>query len=98
MIKRSVFKVEVREKRVTEVEIYALKDNIAKHFSITFDDATYLMSVNTIQKDMYDINDDKIAILYKDGTLKDISEASEILNVELLSKKISKYYLCYQRF
>lgn len=47
---------------------------------------------------MYDINDDKIAILYKDGTLKDISEASEILNVELLSKKISKYYLCYQRF
>lgn len=98
MINRNVFKVEVREKPVTEEEIYALKDNIAKHFSITFDDATYLMSVNTIQKDMYDINDDKIAILYKDGTLKDISEASEILNVELLSKKISKYYLCYQRF
>lgn len=98
MINRNVFKVEVREKPVTEEEIYALKDNIAKHFSITFDDAKYLMSVNTIQKDMYDINDDKIAILYKDGTLKDISEASEILNVELLSKKISKYYLCYQRF
>lgn len=98
MINRNVFKVEVREKPVTEEEIYALKDNIAKHFSITFDDAKYLISVNTIQKDMYDINDDKIAILYKDGTLKDISEASEILNVELLSKKISKYYLCYQRF
>lgn len=98
MINRNVFKVEVREKPVTEEEIYALKDNIAKHFSITFDDAKYLMSVNTIQKDMYDINDDKIAILYKNGTLKDISEASEILNVELLSKKISKYYLCYQRF
>ena len=28
----------------------------------------------------------------------DKSEASEILNVALLSKKIRKYYLCYQRF
>ena len=29
--------------------------------------------------------------------IKDISEASELLNVQLLSKKIRKYYLCYQR-
>jgi len=56
------------------------------------------MSMNVVQKDMYDVNDDHIAILYKDGTIRDIAEASEILNVELLSKKIRKYYLCYQRF
>ena len=42
--------------------------------------------------------DDHISILYKDGTIKDITEASEILNISLLSKKICKYYLCYQRF
>ena len=57
-----------------------------------------MMSVNTIQKDMYNVDDDSIAILYKDGTIRDISEASELLNVQLLSKKIRKYYLCYQRF
>ena len=44
------------------------------------------------------VEDDSITILYKDGTIRDISEASEILNVQLLSKKIRKYYLCYQRF
>jgi hypothetical protein len=47
---------------------------------------------------MYDVNDDNIDILYKDGSIKDIAEASEILNVSLLSKKIRKYYLCYQRY
>jgi hypothetical protein len=57
-----------------------------------------MMSVNTIQKDMYNVDDDSITILYKDGKTKDISEASELLNVQLLSKKIRKYYLCYQRF
>ena len=58
----------------------------------------YLYNVSEIQKDMYDVNDDHITILYKDGTMKDIADASEILNVALLSKKIRKYYLCYQRF
>jgi len=47
---------------------------------------------------MYNVDDDSITILYKDGTTKDIAEASELLNVQLLSKKIRKYYLCYQRF
>jgi len=47
---------------------------------------------------MYNVDDDSITILYKDGSIRDISEASELLNVQLLSKKIRKYYLCYQRF
>jgi hypothetical protein len=55
------------------------------------------MSVNTIQKDMYSTDDDSIDILYKDGTIRSITEASEILNVQLLSRKVRKYYLCYQR-
>lgn len=61
------------------------------------DEVKYLYQVSTISKDMYDVNDDHITILYKDGTQKDIAEASEILNVSLLSKKIRKYYLCYHR-
>lgn len=61
-------------------------------------DVDYFMSVSAVQKDMYDINDDHISILYKDGTIKDIADASELLNVDLLSRKIRKYYLCYQRF
>jgi sorbitol-specific phosphotransferase system component IIA len=57
----------------------------------------YLYNVSKIEKDMYDIHEDHITILFKDGTMKDIADASEILNVSLLSKKVSKYFLCYQR-
>jgi hypothetical protein len=57
----------------------------------------YMVDEVEIGKDMYNPADDSIGILYKDGTVKDISEASEILNVQLLSKKIRKYYICYQR-
>ena len=98
MLDRHIFKVEVLEDEPSPERIDELKRHIAKHMDISYDDAHYMMSVNTIQKDMYNVDDDKIQILYKNGEIKDISEASELLNVQLLSKKIRKYYLCYQRF
>ena len=98
MLDRIIFKVEVHDEPVSEERIDELQAQIAEKMGIEKADAHYLMSLNTIQKDMYSIDDDSIDILYKDGTIKDISEASEILNVALLSKKIRKYYLCYQRF
>ena len=98
MLDRRIFKVEVHEEPITEERIQELQAMIAKNLQIPLEDAHYLMSVNTISKDMYNVDDDSITILYKDGTVRDISEASELLNVQLLSKKIRKYYLCYQRF
>lgn len=97
LLNRNIFRVEVRDVPPTDEEFAELKGKLAEHFGVTAEEASLLMSVNRMQKDMYSISDDHIDILYKDGTLKDIAEASEILNVELLSKKICKYYLCYQR-
>lgn len=97
LIERRPFRVEIHDEEVSDERIAELHKELAEHFGITPDDAWFLISLNTIQKDMYDIHDDHISILNKDNTLKDIAEASEILNVELLSKKIRKYYLCYQR-
>ena len=98
LLYRNIFRVEIREEPIPEEEIAEKQQELALRAGVGFDEASYLMSVNTIQKDMYNVNDDKISILYKDNTCKDISEASEILNVALLSKKIRKYYLCYHRF
>ena len=99
MLNRHIFKVEVNETPVGEDRIMDIAAQIASKMDISTDDARrYMMSINTIQKDMYNVDDDSITILYKDGSTKDISEASELLNVQLLSKKIRKYYLCYQRF
>ena len=98
MLDRKIFKVEVLEDMPTEERLEELKREIAQKMDIAYEDTHYMMSLNTIQKDMYNVDDDKIEILYKNGEIRDISEASELLNVQLLSKKIRKYYLCYQRF
>jgi HD superfamily phosphohydrolase len=97
MVDRHLFKVEVTEDRPSDEYIEEKLDQIAAAMDITKDDARYMLTLTEIGKDMYNPEDDSIGILYKDGTVKDIAEASEILNVQLLSKKIRKYYLCYQR-
>ena len=99
MLDRHIFKVEVTEEPVEVTHIETLAKEISVQLEISTDDVKhYMMNLSTISKDMYNVDDDSIAILYKNGEIRDISEASELLNVQLLSKKIRKYYLCYQRF
>ena len=98
MTDRHLFKVEVSEEAPSKEYLDEIARNIAERMNISIEDTHYMMTLTEIGKDMYNPEDDSIGILYKDGTVKDISDASEILNVQLLSKKIRKYYLCYQRF
>lgn len=97
LVERKLFKVEVSDTPPTEEHLRELSSNIVQATGISTSLMRYFLSAETIQKDMYDMNDDHIDILYKDGTVKDISEASELLNVSLLSQKNRKYYLSYLR-
>ena len=65
MLDRRIFKVEVHEEPITEERIEELKGIIAQNMGIPLEDAHYMMSVNTISKDMYNVDDDSIGILYK---------------------------------
>mgnify|MGYP002623605565 CR=1 FL=1 len=98
MLDRKLFKVEVTEDCPSDDYVDSVVTRIAARMNISEHDAReYMTSLTEIGKDMYNPEDDSIGILYKDGTVRDIAEASEILNVQLLSKKIRKYYFCYQR-
>ena len=91
MINRNIFKVENSAEPIGEDRIKELTLQISQQLGIT------LVSTPSIEKNMYDPADDSIDIIYKDGTIKNIAEASDMLNISLLSKKVKKYYLCYQR-
>ncbi len=97
MVDRKGFKVEIHDGQISEARIDEVKAMLVDKVKVDKEDTDYLMSVATVQKDMYDADDDSITILYPDGSLKDISEASELLNIQTLSQKRRKYYLCYQR-
>ena len=97
MVNRRLFKVEITSEPVTEERRQELLSRIASELELTPAEAAYFVSVPSIEKNMYNPADDSIDILYKDGSTKNIAEASDMLNIQLLSKKVKKYYLCYLR-
>ena len=97
MINRKRFKVEVSNEHFTEKRKMELSQQISKKLNIPLSEISHFIFTPSIEKNMYNPADDSIDILFNDNTTKDISDASDMLNISLLSKKIKKYYLCYQR-
>lgn len=97
MINRNIFKVENSAEPIGEDRIKELTLQISQQLGITLSEANYFVSTPSIEKNMYEPADDSIDIIYKDGTIKNIAEASDMLNISLLSKKVKKYYICYHR-
>ncbi|MBO5380940.1 MAG: HD domain-containing protein [Bacteroides sp.] len=97
MVNREVFKVEVSAQPPTEEQIDVISERIANQLYINKKDSHYFISTTSIEKNMYNPADDSIDILYNDGSTTNIAEASDMLNISVLSKKVKKYYLCYLR-
>ncbi|MEG1401389.1 HD domain-containing protein [Bacteroides sp.] len=97
MINRNIFKVEISNTPIGIERKKELTLRISEQLNIPLSETSYFVSTPSIEKNMYNPADDSIDIIYKDGTIKNIAEASDMLNISLLSKKVKKYYICYQR-
>ncbi|MDR0540902.1 MAG: HD domain-containing protein [Dysgonamonadaceae bacterium] len=97
LLNRNIFKIEIESKPFPAEYIAEKQKKFADKYSLSFAEAQYLISNDEISTNMYSEADDSIDILFKDGTTKDIAEASDMLNIQLLSKKIKKYYCCFLR-
>ena len=97
MVNRRIFKVEISSDPVACERKRELQETISRKLGIALNEAAYFIATPGIERNMYDEADDSIDILYNDGTIRNIADASDMLNISLLSKKVKKYYLCYLR-
>ncbi len=97
MVNRRLFKIEISEQPFREERTEKMKKIFAEKYRISLEEAACFISSDKLSTDMYNERDDSIDILYKDGSVKDISRASDMLNIELLSKKVVKHYFAYLR-
>lgn len=97
-INRNIFKVEVSDEPFSEEYISEKVSALASQYEVSKEDAhKYLISILSVGKDMYSIDEDHIEMLRKSGEVCDVSDMSDMLNLSTLSKKVRKYYFCYQR-
>ncbi len=96
-IDRHLFRVIIQNEKFDKEKIKNIKKKIGLAYEINDAQADYFVFTGHISNKAYNENDEKIKILYKNGDLKDITEASDMLNVTVLTKAIKKYFFCYPK-
>ncbi len=94
-IHRKLFKIKLQNSPFEEKEILDLRNLAASRFGVSQEDASYFVISESISNNTYTASDENIKILFKDRTTKDITEASDMLNLTVLSKVVKKYFLGY---
>lgn len=94
-INRKLFKVKISETPFEQTELDKLNKHYEKNCNLSKQEASFFWHAGPIHSETYNPSAGNINILYNDGEIKEISEASDMLNTNMLSARITKYYLCY---
>ena len=97
IIDRKLFKVIVNDKPFNAEEVNSIKEQVKIKYSLNSSDLDYMFIEGQISNDAYKLNDSDIKISFKDGSLLDISQASDQDAISAISKKVKKFFICYPK-
>ena len=97
IINRNIFKLEISNDPIPEEVLNKKLFEIQEKLNLNREDAEFLIAQKIVSNHLYSKGETGIDIIYSDGSTKNISQASDMFNLDLLSKKVSKFYFCYVR-
>lgn len=95
LVERRLLKVKLQADPVDQSWIEKQRNAICRKLSISAKDAHYLVFAGEAINTTYDPSEERINILFKDGSLRDISEVDNALIHQTISRPLKKYYICY---
>ena len=97
IINRQLLKVQYFANPVDETLIQEKNAEACLKLNLTAEEAGWLVFTGDVSSSTYNLEDEHIHILFKDGSVKDISEVDNALINQNLMGKVKKYYICYLR-
>jgi HD superfamily phosphohydrolase len=95
LVERKLLKIKFSGEPFDETLLEALRKDTAQKLGITESEAAYFVFTGEAVNTTYNPYDEHIRILFKDGTVSDISRVDNALIREQISAPVKKYYLCY---
>ena len=92
LLKVKYYSEPIEKKWIEEKTIEAMQK-----MDISAEEASWLVFTGIASGSTYNFEDERINILFKDGSVKDISEVDDPLIGKNLGGKIKKYYFCFLR-
>lgn len=97
LISRNLSRTEIQDKPFSKKKIAQIKQKVRSRLKLNDKEVEYFVFHDRITNSAYNPKSDKINILFKDSTVKDIVDASDQTNIFALAKPVIKYYLCYPK-
>lgn len=97
LVDRKLFKVKLQSDPFGEQLVKEKKCEVSKRLQISEVEADYFVFTGEAINTTYDPSDERINILFKDGSVKDISQIDNALIHQQLSGPVKKYYICWLR-
>ena len=94
MLNRKLFRIQLQREPFSPEYEKEMKDNLMNRFNLSERDLEYYFVKGTMVNNAYSSGEDRINILLKDGSVKDIAEAADSLNIKVLSEAVEKHYIC----
>ena len=95
LINRNLLKVKYSGVEIPEKFIKEKKALAMQYLNINEEEAGYLVFSGEAQNKTYSKEDEHINILFKDGSVKDISEVDNALINQSLFGTVKKFYICF---
>ena len=95
IINRHLFKVKIQTNPFSLELVDDYRNRIVNKLGISKHDSAYLAFTGEMISTTYNPYDERIQILFKDGSVRDISEVDNALIHQTLSSPVKKFYICY---
>ena len=98
LIDRELFKIEVSKSPFSKDRIKEINASVMDGLNLNEEQAGYFVHSYQLRNNAYNEDKENINLLFKDGSILDVSKASDNLNISALSKPVEKYFLSYPIF
>lgn len=94
LLNRQLLKIKIQAEPFSEAEVQKKLQQAASVLQVDEATARYFVFTGTANNTMYQTQDERINILFKDGTVKDISAIDDPLIHQTISAPVKKFYIC----
>ena len=95
ILNRTLLKIEFKNSPVSDSKVEVMTQKMMETHKLSSKEAAYFVFNGSVSNLAYDQKQGGLKILYKNGKIKEVISASDHLSLKVLSKTVTKHYICF---
>ena len=97
ILNRTLLKIKFKNNPIADSKVESIKQDLMLEYTLDAHEASYFVFNGHVENLAYNPQQGGLKILYKNGKIKDIIKASDHLSSKVLSKTVTKHYICFPK-